>query len=302
MEFRHIQLFCLIMELQSVTKAARASGLSQPTVSQHLKNLESEIGVQLFHRRGRRIIPTPMGELFYPYAKRICEISEEAKTALSEKSGVIQGEVRLVASTIPGQYLLPKMLKAYLQAHPLVRPQVDIGDSEWALDEVKKGNAEMGFVGLATRDDTLVFDPFFTDEVILVAPPDAPWAGKGVISLDELASLPMVLREPGSGTGARFLKSLREGGIDPKSLMVVAQLGSTEAIIQAVKSGLGVGVVSCLAVEDELSRGSLVKIQVEGYPLRRTFYMTYPARGMLSPAARTLRVFVKRISTSGLVP
>lgn len=292
MELRHIKLFCLILENRSISIAAKKASLSQPTVSQHLKALEEELGVLLFDRVGRRMVPTKAAETLYPYARRALNLVEEGRQALDAHMGLVRGDLKVAGSTIPAHYILPDMFGAFQKIHPLVRLCLSVGDSEWVLEALRSRDVELGFVGARSERPGLVFHPFATDELVLVAPPGCSTAMGGPLPLDSIASLPLLSRERGSGTRASWEALMRQAGIGKDDLTIIAELGSTEAVVRGVKAGLGVGIVSSRAVEDELSRGSLVRIPLAGPPLERTFYVVEDRNRTPSAAARAFLSFV----------
>lgn len=293
MELRHITLFCLIKEHRSISKAAQMAYLSQPTVSQHLKTLESELGVSLFDRMGRQVLPTQAGEIFYRYARQVLKIIDEARNALDDYLGSVRGDLWIAGSTIPGQYILPALIGAFSTVHPEVIPHLQIGDSQWAVERVRFHEVELGFVGAFLERPGLSFQPFARDELILVVPPEHPLAKRRVLNLEELPSVPFLSREEGSGTRSSWESLMNQAGVDPIALRIVGELGSTEAIIRGVKAGLGAGIVSLRAVNEELDNGSLVRISLEGHRLERTFYVVRHMDRALSPAARTFETYVR---------
>lgn len=285
MELRQVKLFCLIMEQGGVSKAAKTAGLGQPTVSQHLKALEEELGILLFERRGKRIVPTQAAHAFYPYAKQAIQTLESGRKALEEHVGLVRGTLEIAGSTIPGHYILPGLVAEFRKLFPGVQIRVDVGDTQQVVGKVRLAEAEIGFVGARMDIQGMIFEPFASDELVMIALPSHPMANR-CVSLEELASLELVTREPGSGTRKSWEAHLSKRGLDPERLSVVAQLGSTEAVVRAVKAGLGVGIVSLWAVAEELKQGTLSRIMVEGPPMDREFYMIWMANRPLSPAAQ----------------
>lgn len=285
MELRQVKLFCLIAELGSVSAAAKAAGLGQPTVSQHLRSLEEDLGILLFERRGRRIVPTQAARVLYPFAKEAIQILQAAKAALEEHVGLVRGELHLAGSTIPGHYLLPGLMASFHKNYPGVELILEVGDTQWVIERVKAAESELGFVGAKMERQGLSFEPFATDELVLIASPTHPMAGK-TISVSRLGELELISREPGSGTRKSWEKHLRSTGTQPENLRIVAQLGSTEAVVRAVKASMGVAVVSIWAVEQELARGELARIFLEMGSMERTFYLVRNSTRALSPAAQ----------------
>lgn len=280
-----MRLFCLILEHGGVSKAAKMAGLGQPTVSQHLKSLEEGLGIQLFERRGRRVVPTQAAWILYPFAKQALQILENGKKALEEHVGLLRGRLLMAGSTIPGHYILPILMAKFHELFPQVEMRLEVGDSQWVVEMVRSSKVEIGFVGAKMKIQGMVFQPFAKDELAIVADNSHPMANKR-IPLGDLEALKLVGREPGSGTRSSFEAWLRERGVDPLRLKIVAELGSTEAVIRAVKTGMGVSVVSMWAVAEELKRGGLKRIFIEGPPIEREFYLVKMETSILSPAAK----------------
>jgi DNA-binding transcriptional LysR family regulator len=285
LELKHVKLFCLILEQGGVSKAAKVAGLGQPTVSQHLKSLEEDLGIALFERRGRRVIPTESARILYPFAKQALQILESGRRALEEHVGLLRGRLLIAGSTIPGHYILPFLMAKFHQLFPQVEMRLEVGDTQWVVERVRSSQVEVGFVGARLDTPGMVFEPFAKDELAIIAANSHPMANH-TIPLEKLEALNLVAREPGSGTRTSFEARLKERGFDPSRLKIVAELGSTEAVIRAVKTGMGAAVVSMWAVAEELQRGTLKRIFLEGPPVEREFYLVRTTTFPLSPAAR----------------
>jgi DNA-binding transcriptional LysR family regulator len=299
MELRHITLFCLIKEQQSISKAARRALLSQPTVSQHLKTLERELGVALFDRIGRRVVPTQAGEIFYGFAKQIVRSLDEAHKALDEYLDLVRGELWIAGSTIPAHYLLPALLGKFCETYPGVRPHLQIGDSQEVIDKVRSFTVELGFVGARLDCPGLSFRPFAEDEIVMVVAAEHPLAGQASVSVDRLPELPFLAREPGSGTQRSWENALTQAGVDIDALNIVAEFGSTEAMVRAARAGLGVGIVSMHAVAEDLQLGRLVRLSLAGHRFHRTFYQVHHSGRALSAPARIFSSFVDESKLPG---
>lgn len=285
MELRHIKLLCLILEHGSVSAAAKAAGLGQPTVSQHLRSLEEELGLLLFERRGRRIVPTEAALVFHPYARQAIHILETGRQALEEHLGLVRGKLRLAGSTIPAHYILPAVMAGFHTKYPGVEMRLEVGDTQWVVERVKAADVEIGFVGAKLEQEGLSFEPFAQDELVLVVPPRHHLAGK-LVGLEELKELPLVSREQGSGTRKSWEEHLSRAGVPLEDLRVVAELGSTEAVLRAVKAGMGVGVVSMWAAKDEVMRGELQTVKLDLKNMSRTFFLVRHKSRPLSPSAQ----------------
>lgn len=289
MDIRQLESLCKVAELGSFSLAAEALLLTQPTISAHINSLERTLGAKLFDRMGRKVVLTPTGKVLYRYARQILALREEAINALQDLSS-LTGEVLTASSTIPGEYLLPRLLAAFNRKVSPLKVKVTITDSEGVLNLLLRGDVELGFVGMKRDEDRLQFFPVYQDAVIIVAHRGHPLAGKEV-PWEDFKRTPLVMRERGSGTRRAFERGLKEAGYNPSGLTVGAEFGSSAAVKEAVKAGLGVGVISDLAVKAELGR-DLMEVKVKGMkPISRTFYLVKRKGKTLTPAASRLMEF-----------
>ncbi len=278
---------------RSFTKAAEELHLTQPTVSGHMKLLEEELGLQLFDRSGRKAVPTKAGEAFYPHARQIMRLFEKTRRTMETFCGGSSGELEVGGSNIPGQYILPQLIGRFKEGRPNCRIVLRVDDTSGIAAQVEQGELELGMVGGVIRRGVLRFEPCMDDRLLLVMPAGHPWAGRDDIRPEELLDQPFVVREVGSGTRMTAEQALKTAGIDGfAGLQVVAEMGSTEAVRQAVKAGVGLAFISERAVEDYLAHGLLASAQVEGLELTRSFYLVWHAKRSLSPLAEAFKEFV----------
>ncbi len=294
MDLWQLRIFCKVVELKSFSRAARAVHLSQPTVSSHIRDLEEHFGARLLDRLSREALPTRAGELLYDQARKMLALKEETENALAEFQGVIRGRLIIGGSTIPGVYLLPPAIGRFLAEHPDVRVSLIIGDTARIADETAAGGVDLGVVGARTGDARLRQEKLAEDTLHLVAPANHPWGKRETVSLAELLTAPFILREPGSGTRETLRRLLADAGHKLEDLRVVAEMGSTQAVIQGVKCGLGVSILSGIAVTDLVAAGLLRTIPIVGIPLKRRFYITLHKDRSLSPPARAFIAFLKK--------
>lgn len=287
MDFRRLEVFCKVVELKSFTRAAEALRLSQPTVSEHIRQLEESVGEKLLDRLGREVLPTPAGRLLGGYAVRILRLCAEARQALTHFGGTLSGPLPLGASTIPGAYLLPSCIETFTARHPSIQVTLKIADTARISREVLEGSLELALVGARSREAGLECVELFGDELLLCVPPDHPWARRRSLPLAELAGEPFILREEGSGTRQYMNQRLKEQGFDPGRLQVVAEMGSNEAVRQGIRARLGVSILSSLAVAEDVERAALAIVPLEGVRFPRPFYLTRRHGRQLSPAALT---------------
>jgi len=283
MDLRQLDIFCKVVELGSFSKAGEATYLTQPTISEHIKSLEDHLDARLLDRMGREVIPTKAGEILYRYAKKILELRVEAKQVLENFSGKISGDITIGGSNIPGEYVLPYLLGKFKDNYPNISICLMIGDTKEIIDQVINNRIEMGIVGAKIQDRRLQYSEFIKDELILVVPSSHPWKSKTSVKPEELKDQPYISRERGSGTRITIEKAFHDSGINLNTLKVIAEMGSTEAIRQGIKAGIGISILSRRAVDDELKLGVLKEIRVKGLKLIRHFYIVFHKSRTRSP-------------------
>jgi DNA-binding transcriptional LysR family regulator len=293
MDMRRLEVFCKVVELKSFTKAGEALLLAQPTVSEHLRTLEDMLGEKLVDRLGREVLPTPAGKIFYQYARNILQMREEAIQALGQFKGNLSGRLILGASTIPGTYILPKLIGSFKSAHPAIQITLRIADTAQIVSDVLDGNLEAGVVGSKWNDRRLVMEEVFRDELILTVVPEHPWARKGKISLEDLPQEPFIHRERGSGTRMAMSRILEDHGFDPTRLMGVAEMGSTEAVRQGIKARIGASILSREAVAEDIEQGSLAAVAIEKISFLRPLYLIQRKNRQISPLGTAFLTHVR---------
>lgn len=284
MNISQLKAFLAVVEHGSFSEAARAMGVSQPAVTMQVQALESDIGAVLLDRRYRRVDLTEAGRALLPHARRVLDELDRARTEIENMSEQVTGRVTLAASTTPGQYVVPRMLGAFLRANPEVAASIVIADTTKVVELVDTGEAQLGMVGAKVRGTRATFEEAGTDELVLIADPASPLLAREDLLLRDLLEEPFIMREPGSGTRQVTESVLRAEGIDPGDLQVVTELGTSEAIVRAVEGGLGLGVVSRWVVEKALELKTVVEVPVGGFPVTRPFYLVLP-RGPMTRAA-----------------
>ncbi|UCG78203.1 MAG: LysR family transcriptional regulator [Nitrospirota bacterium] len=271
MDIHHLKIFVSVYKNRSFSKASSESRISQPTVSEHIKNLEKELDCKLFDRLGRSIIPTREANKLYPGALHIIDKLEELREDISASGSSIKGSLTIGASNIPGTYIIPPIAADFKKLHQDVSFEIMIEDSGRITERVLDHDLQLGVVGAVMEPGKLDYIKAFEDELILVSSPSS--AKKTSIDTKGLAGLPFIIREDGSGTRKTMLEILRKKGIDLKNMNIIATLGSNDAIKQALKAGLGVSVLSRIAVDEDIKRGALNEIKVKGLKMARHFYI-----------------------------
>jgi len=283
MDLHRLEVFCKVYELKSFSRAGKACLLSQPTVSEHIRHLETHLKVRLFDRLGREVVATRAGEILYNYARRMLNLRREASRTLERYRGKMSGDLELGGSTIPGQYILPALIGRFKENFADIFIKLVIADTMEITNMILDGGLELGVVGAKMKNDKLQFDQLFDDELVLAVSPDHRWAKRSAIRLEELPQAPFIMREQGSGTRMTMLEILEQAGFDPQELKVVAEMGSTDAIRQAIRAKVGVSILSHRAIADELQFEQLCHIPVKGLSLTRQFYLITHKKRSRSP-------------------
>ena len=289
MELRFLDVFCKVFELKSFSRAADKLLLTQPTISAHIKSLETDLDLVLFDRMGREVLPTKAGLLLYEYASEIGRLNREARQAVSRLSGKLSGRLEVGGSTIPGEYLLPYSIGRFRQKCPEVVVRLNVADSREIATMVADGKLELGVVGANVQNSQLESRALSEDELILIASPDFPF---DEIPDEKISGLPFIIREKGSGSWEALEKTFVEKGINADKLNIVAEMGSTEAVKSGVRSGLGLSVVSMLAVREDIARGSLKSVKIKGLPIQRKIYVVTHRLKTKSPVCEAFVEFL----------
>jgi len=268
----------------SISGAAEACRMGQPSATKHLKTLEAAVGAKLVERNGRSSRLTEAGEIVAGHGVRVLDSIEAMREDLRSLGGAERGTLTLGASTTPGSYVLPSILQCFADQHPRVDVDVVIGSSTWIADRVARREVALGVAGEVDLPDGVFAEPFLEDEVIGIAAPGQVKLRRGRASLAALKAHTLLVREHGSSTRSVAERYLARVGYHPAKQW---ELDSNEAIKRSVRAGLGVGFVSRFVVEEELARGDLVSFQLEGAePMRRSVYLLRPDGRDPTPSER----------------
>lgn len=228
---------------RNFSRAAGRMGLSQPSVSKHIKNLKILIDADIIDRTHPGIVLNEAGRILCGYARRIVKLRDEAREKIVHLKDTAAAHIFIAASTIPATYIIPAVLSVLKTSHPTLMVHVRSGDSDEVLDMVGSDQVEIGFIGKRVQDPKLVCEALWKDSMVLVAPKGHPLAAIGSITLSELSRVPFVGREQGSATRSTMEERIKASQGEIK-LMLVSEMGSSEAVKEAVLSGLGVSIIS----------------------------------------------------------
>ena len=305
LEFRQLQVFCEVVQLASFSRAAQSVGLAQASVSERIAALEALVGERLLDRYGRRgVRPTPVGLALYERAVQLLAERERAIQEVRELLNLRQGKLLIGASTVPGTYHLPRFLQRFRAAYPQLSVKVSLAGSEQVIDWVAEGAVEVGIVGdpgerlvrhvvRVQRNRLRAQAHLWSDRLVVAVPTGHPLGRRKQVAVADLLEVPFVMREKSSGTRRwleLYLQKKVEGGA--AALNVAAEMGSLCAVKQAVISGLGVTLLSSVAVQTEVNAGLLETVELAGGPFTRDFYLVRDERRTASPLCR---VFVESL-------
>lgn len=293
MTLRQFEVFLAVARARSFRRAAEALHLSQPALSQHVRELETELGARLLDRLGRAVHLTDAGRVLEEHATRLFATLTDARRAIADLQGLQQGSLVIGASSTPGIYVLPGVLGLFRQRYPGIDVTLRLGNSEQVESLVRAGQLDLGLIGdLGRSPDEEWLTASLPDELVLVVGPAHPWARRRDIRPEELADQPLLLREAGSATRQVTERALAGAAVSYRAGMV---LEHTEAIKQGVLAGLGVAFLSVYSVRGELATGRLRTLRVRGLRIVRHFHLIHHERRQLSAAARA---FMELLSTA----
>jgi LysR family transcriptional regulator, transcriptional activator of the cysJI operon len=296
MTLRQLEVFLAVAREQSFSLAAKKLHSSQPTLSEHISELESELGKHLFFRRGRRrvVTVTEAGRVFEQYAERAVSAVEDARQALADLDGLAHGSLLIGASTTPGLYVLPGIVAAFRAQYPGVELKLQIANSQTIEERVRERELDLGIVGgHALRPGEECLAAGMLDELVLIVSPEHAWARRRDIAPDSLADEPLLVREEGSSTRSVTERALQRAGV---KFRVAMELDHTEAIKQGVMAGLGVAFVSLYAVRGETATGRLHALRLHGVRIQRHFHVIHHEARRVTASARAFMELLEQVA------
>jgi DNA-binding transcriptional LysR family regulator len=293
MDTRQLAAYCAVVERKSFSRAAEQLGLTQPAVSQQIRSLEKRFGRQLLDRSGRRVEPTEAGRRLYRRAQRLLALEQQlVDDVVAETDGKLTGTVQIGASTGPGGGVVPLLLCEFHLRNPGVEVSLSVFDTQRVIELVAERELELGVVGAARPHRSVVFEPLFRDEVVLVCAPGHRFAGRR-LTLEQLREETLVVMQEGAGVRQVIEDELRHAGARLRDFDVRLELGLQESVKSAVAAGYGVSFISRSAVEAELSAGTLTAAQVEGLEPSREISLVRATGRPLTHAAEAFVAFAR---------
>ncbi len=287
LNLHHLRVFQVVVRYLSFSRAAEELLISQSAVSMHVKSLERAVGLPLFEKIGHRIRLTVAGESLWSYSQKIFALLDETQQVMVALKGGHIGQLRVAADTTAGVYVVPEYLGQFRRMFPQVGIMLDVANRATVMERIGAREADLAVMGqipedLAEWDAT----PFLQNDLVVIASPVHRLVRKEIITVDELAQEGFLVREVGSGTRATMERYFNQAGIE---LRVDMELGNNSTIKQGVAHGLGIAVISRRVIELELESRRLVILPVEGFPLKRYWYVVHLRGHYLPPPAKALK-------------
>ncbi len=285
---RQLQVFESVARHLSYTQAAHELHLSQPAVSMQIKQLEGNLGLNLFDQLGKKTYLTEAGQEMYHYSKVIAKQLDEAEEVLEQLKGIKKGRLTIsVAST--ANYFATRLLAAFSKKYEFTSFSLDVTNRESLLQQLENNDPDLVIMGMPPEDSDLVAEDFMKNPLVVICPPDHAFANEKNIPLAKLQNETFVVREQGSGTWIAMQRFFAAHNVQLNTGM---EMSSNEAIKQAVEGGLGLGIVSIHTLSLELETGRLKILDVESFPILRHWYLVHRKGKRLSPVAAAFRAFV----------
>jgi DNA-binding transcriptional LysR family regulator len=281
MNLNHLRVFACVAQHGSLTRAARELRVSQPAVSKQLNDLEHDVATRLVDRLPRGVRLTAAGEILFSHAQRILQAERTAEQELRDLRGLGRGKLSVGASTTIGSYLVPSLFGELHALYPGVQLDLTIANTAATQQAVLDNRIDVGLIEGFVASDMLAVETLAADDMVAIAAPTHPALAQAPLRASALRGLPVLMREQGSGSREVVEAALRERGIVVQPAM---SLGSTEAIKNAVRHGLGVAIVSRLCVEHELKSRRLVELTLSDLSIRRDLYLVSLKGKRHSPA------------------
>ena len=278
LENHELNIFVNVAETLSFTEAAKRLHISQPAVSMQISNLESRLNTVLFDRSGRNISTTEAADVLLPMAREMLNYASHIEEAMASLQGTLRGHLQIACSTSAGKYILPHLIARFRELNPDVRVTVSVCTPDAAIERVCDGRSQLGILSSEAGCREVEYRHFFTDQVVLIAPREHPWAIRDSVSPEELVEQPFILGDEIAGTRRVMQAGLLEHGIRVHDLDVVMELGNAEAIESSVEAGIGIAFISRLVAQRCIIAGYVAEIPVEGLHLERELFMIRNSR------------------------
>ena len=296
MNLKQLEAFVRVAETKSFSTAAKMLFLTQPTVSAHISSLERELNTCLLVRNTKGVALSEAGKELYAYAEQMLELEQKIRERFGLTGRQSGSVLRIAASTIPAQYLLPDIMARFRKEYPEEQLKLFETDSSGVVDMIRSHKADVGFTGTVLEKGSCTYIPFYQDELVILTPAAEKYrARKDADIASWILEEPVILREEGSGTRKEALRLLAQTGIDITKLNVAAMMENQETIKRSVGSGMGISFLSKLVAREEINSGKLLAFPLGETGGKRNINVVYDAGYPSLPAADRFIKTVKQM-------
>lgn len=285
MDFHQLYVFAKVVEHRSFSKAAEDIFLSQSTVSSHISSLEKMLNVHLFDRVGREIILTPQGERLYYWAQQILLLKDQAMLDLNQEMTAFRGKIRVAVSSVPGQFILPKLVKQFRAEYPQVTFHIKQSSSKLVAEKVINGFVDFGILGERYENERLHYIPLLKEKLVLITSTQTNIHSP--IQLKDIINFPIIMRNVGSGTNSMLERFLKKHHIAKDKLNIIAYTDDGQSLIQYVIQNIGISIISEIAAKDYADNQLLNMYDIPEFNDERYFYLVYNKQKTLPLISQT---------------
>lgn len=289
-----VEAFVAVVNYKSFSKAAKKLYLSQPTISAYIKALENELGTQLIYRTTKDVILSDAGKTFYTYAQELIRIRDISLQEMQKFSNKVSGNLNIIASSFPAQYVMPKLIRKITQEYPEISFSLKQVDGESVINHIENYSSEIGITDFTTENSKCNFEPFLYDKLVLVTPNTEEYRKmNGVFPVERLLTDPIVWRDEGAATNKETTAFLASLGYSPEDLNISIRMPSVDSAKQAVLNNLGISFISHRAIATLSSIGGVLVFDFDSDLLIRTLYLITHKNRVLSPLGKFFVDFAK---------
>lgn len=293
MDFKQLESFIAVVDFNSFSKAAEKLFLTQPTITTHIQSLEQELGIVLFDRSNKRIMLTDSGNMLYKYATDIINLRDTALMYLSKNFEKVEGNLEITTSSIPGEYLIPYIIKDFINKYSNIKFKIIRKNSEKVIEDIRNGYVNFGIIGGKYDFEFLECIDFFDDNLVVITPNTRSYPSDiNELDIDFLFKEKVIIREKGSSTRLLIEKALEDRKIKLSKLNIISSIEDNETIKRLVELGVGISIISELAVKKEIELGLVKAYYLKDFNLRRKFYFVYHKNRYLSPIDQAFKNFI----------
>jgi DNA-binding transcriptional LysR family regulator len=302
LDLRQLETFIEVANLKSFSKAADKLYITQPTVTNHIQNLEKEMKTSLINRSGKNISLTPSGTILYEYAINIINSCKMAKFKLESFKGKIQGHLDIFSSTIPSKYVLPNIVYNFLLTYPDVTFSLISKDSKSIIKSILEGQSDFGIIGTRHCTNQLEYIDLMEDNLFLITPNIKRFSCHNYSTLEKniLLKEKIIMREKGSGVRELVERQMELNFLNLKQLNIIGYVEDTEIIKKLVSLGAGISFLSEISVKDEIQQKKIKIFNIDGFNLNRKFYFVYHKTRHLSPLSEAFKNFTLNYIASNI--